>query len=669
MTRDAHVLEEHCNKLLIEQTMGLLKKMKNRILKKETLVKPSINNRREPSTIEQSLKKINKLHVNKQTSKSRVSLIQNYGEYSDINLAFAYVGENKIRVSDGFSYVSKSKSLTLEEWCSLEPISLQNKRSAILLKTINTPESKQLIRSYLLPVNDYNALEETKKVLLEINEWASMNYPLVVGIDEFSQLADLSSIDLLSFILSTTHLKYIFYHRGTNSMNFLNIPEPDRPEGKVCPKGYLPEDSKQHNFLNCMIELKNLLQQYDKINADIFKEALLTLQTENLHASSSVFREIELRSMNVYDNELKMFLLPNTSKYRMGFSMEGGGTYVSFDNNSRKFRTNEKYIMVSRDTQVMLNEELLDAVSKIDISRCKLPRIRWIDGVPGSGKTHLIVDKHRPMEDLILTQTRAAIKGVRSSIQEKHGNEFNSIINSNYRTVTSFLINGRHKKYKRVFIDEAVLMHAGFVGFVSELTGAEEVVLVGDSKQISYIERSGLPAVWKNISVFADPDSYQSVTNRCPMDVCCLLSNYYNDICTTNKIIRSIKPTITNGEPHNLGPQTLILTFTQSEKQMVLEAVKNKAPAGSLTILTIHEAQGLTFRDVILVRKNTKPLKIYNSVQHIIVALSRHTNSFRYLTVGEQDLMLSLTQKIQSVDYKDICNWHANNYKLKNNNG
>jgi hypothetical protein len=335
---------------------------------------------------------------------------------------------------------------------------------------------------------------------------------------------------------------------------------------------------------------------------------------------------------------------------------------VPFDEKEKRFVTNEKYILVSRNTQLMLNSELLENLRKIDIATCNMPTIRWMDGVPGCGKTHFILQKHIPGKDLILTQTRAGIREIREAVKNIHKNKYDNIINTDYRTVSSFIINGSYKKYDRVFIDEVVLMHAGFVGFVSELSNASEIIVLGDSKQIPYIERSKLITKWSHISVFCDPDSYQEVTRRCPIDVCYILSNYYKEIFTTNQTIRSIRPTISNGDFLQLEPETLILSFTQAEKKLLLQVLQNKIHK-SIKVHTIHEAQGLSYKNVVLVRINIKPLKIYDSIQHVIVAISRHTHSFRYITTGERDLMLSITQNIQLIEDSSISNWHSNKKK------
>jgi hypothetical protein len=66
------------------------------------------------------------------------------------------------------------------------------------------------------------------------------------------------------------------------------------------------------------------------------------------------------------------------------------------------------------------------------------------------------------------------------------------------------------------------------------------------------------------------------------------------------------------------------LVFTQNEKKELLKY--------GFDVNTIHEVQGMTFESVILVRLSAKQMTINDSVQHILVALTRHTKNFLYCT-------------------------------------
>ena len=94
--------------------------------------------------------------------------------------------------------------------------------------------------------------------------------------------------------------------------------------------------------------------------------------------------------------------------------------------------------------------------------------------------------------------------------------------------------------------------------------------------------------------------------------------------------------------PHVLSDDQ-VLTFTQAEKdEMRL--------IGHKYVNTIHEYQGKEAMTVRLVRLQSKPLPIYESLPHIIVALTRHTRNFIYSTINQDDKLVTLIKSNYGVD-------------------
>ncbi|GBP96899.1 hypothetical protein EVAR_84152_1 [Eumeta japonica] len=77
-------------------------------------------------------------------------------------------------------------------------------------------------------------------------------------------------------------------------------------------------------------------------------------------------------------------------------------------------------------------------------------------------------------------------------------------------------------------------------------------------------------------------------------------------------------------------PQTLYLAHTQAGKTE-LKAM-GCGQGKESRVLTIHEAQGLASKNVVIVRTASKKAEIYNSIQHAVVAITRHTENCIYLT-------------------------------------
>lgn len=46
--------------------------------------------------------------------------------------------------------------------------------------------------------------------------------------------------------------------------------------------------------------------------------------------------------------------------------------------------------------------------------------------------------------------------------------------------------------------------------------------------------------------------------------------------------------------------------------------------------MTIHEAQGQTFNEVIIMQSRSENLQIHDSVPHVVVAVTGHTNTCVY---------------------------------------
>lgn len=133
----------------------------------------------------------------------------------------------------------------------------------------------------------------------------------------------------------------------------------------------------------------------------------------------------------------------------------------------------------------------------LDLAQYVLPRIVLVNGVPGCGKTYYILKKMKvgtgDDADLALFATReGAIDFRRRLVADKDRNLTGREpwLNQCIKTVHSFIINGDHgRKYARVFVDEALMMHAGEILISVALAGAEVVEILGDTNQIKFINR------------------------------------------------------------------------------------------------------------------------------------------------------------------------------------
>ena len=59
---------------------------------------------------------------------------------------------------------------------------------------------------------------------------------------------------------------------------------------------------------------------------------------------------------------------------------------------------------------------------------------------------------------------------------------------------------------------------------------------------------------------------------------------------------------------------------------------------------TIHEVQGKTFDHVVLVRLNRENMRIYRSLPHILVGMTRHIDTFVYYS-ATNDIITNAIEK------------------------
>ena len=106
----------------------------------------------------------------------------------------------------------------------------------------------------------------------------------------------------------------------------------------------------------------------------------------------------------------------------------------------------------------------------------------------------------------------------------------------NVRTVDSFLMNyGRGPcQYKRLFLDEGLMLHPGCVNFLVGMSLCSEAFVYGDIQQIPYINRVATFPYPKHLSQLeVDAVETRRTTLRCPADI-----NYYRDWETDRKSTR-----------------------------------------------------------------------------------------------------------------------------------
>ncbi|GBP68194.1 hypothetical protein EVAR_23345_1 [Eumeta japonica] len=323
-------------------------------------------------------------------------------------------------------------------------------------------------------------------------------------------------------------------------------------------------------------------------------------------------------------------------------------------------------VVMTRDTKVALEERILRTMKKLskendqDYSETftdwETPKITWINGVPGCGKTTWIVQEFDNKRDCIVTATIEAAEDLKRKLANRIGAEATTRV----RTMASVLVNGfKEHTHNRLLIDEAMMNHFGAIITAALLAKAKELLLIGDINQIPHIDRHNVfPMSYEKPNAVAKVSRELLRSYRNPMDVAYALNEIYSGIYSTQEGTRSL--TMDGYDINKLSislPQTLYLAHTQAGKTE-LKAM-GCGQGKESRVLTIHEAQGLASKNVVIVRTASKKAEIYNSIQHAVVAITRHTENCIYLTVNCSDAIGRLIQRANNATSERIIEYNA----------
>lgn len=190
------------------------------------------------------------------------------------------------------------------------------------------------------------------------------------------------------------------------------------------------------------------------------------------------------------------------------------------------------------------------------------------------------------------------------------------------------------------------MIHAGEILLCAKKVNAKTVKLIGDTQQIPYINRLPQYEVKNHDpNKFTICDEVLSVSYRCTQSTTLLLSQFYDQgMLVTSNVNNEMKRILFRNlqSIEFQEKDNVYLTFKQAEKDEISKHCKLNN--FNIKIFTIHEYQGQQEKHVSVIRMMNRTEAIYDSKPHIIVALSRHTNSFTYYTPVSDDVLSKLVQ-------------------------
>jgi len=255
-----------------------------------------------------------------------------------------------------------------------------------------------------------------------------------------------------------------------------------------------------------------------------------------------------------------------------------------------------------------------------------MPRINAVFGVPGAGKSRKITRSYKG-GDLVVSTTKSATESLaKHLVSPRYRKLQSSNVRSYVRTVDSYIMHGRTTA-NMLHFDEALMCHFADVLAVAYKCKAKVVCLYGDPMQLRFIQRT---ATFGNLlwAWYLRPVDVvlMSVSDRIPPSAAAMLANFYNGrLYALSEEDDKPKKIVCGYNAIPKSDTVQYITMYQEDKKILLGA-------GFKNVITSGEAQGETYEHVALVQVDKSRVPLFNSVPHVIVALSRHTKSFVFYT-------------------------------------
>ncbi|XP_050563633.1 uncharacterized protein LOC126913011 [Spodoptera frugiperda] len=449
-------------------------------------------------------------------------------------------------------------------------------------------------------------------------------------------------------------------------------PTPTRADkGQVSPPILALNSGVTDHVKSAFLEYVAVVRATREVNLATCKKIMQTFRRE----TEGLLRVLlEEAGAAVYDNSRSIVIKGEMEgSYMAAFSESCGFVYLDTAETDRlgkiKFSAPEDDPMVvtAKCTKVMLEDRILAMAQTIlenqDIQASSgswvVPNIRWVNGVPGCGKTTWVVKNFDGERDVVATTTTEAAKDLREKLARRLGDK----INTKVRTMASILANGfkNQEKCYRLTVDEALMNHFGSIVMAAKLSGASELVLIGDINQLPFLDRENLFQLrYTRPDLVAGITQELLCTHRNPMDVAYTLSDIYSGIYASKSSLSQVHSLSVRGytgaQIQATAKNTLFLVHTQEEKTSLVN--KGYGSGEGSRLMTIHEAQGLTCDSVIIINTKSRRLQVHNSVSHAVVAVSRHTNSCVYYSDDAEDAIGRFAKKAMDAPTKTVVDYN-----------
>lgn len=194
----------------------------------------------------------------------------------------------------------------------------------------------------------------------------------------------------------------------------------------------------------------------------------------------------------------------------MSYALASNRTFVRFDTTTKSWDTRDLpsnvYLgVVCRDTEVLLDTQILETYKDFEVKPVDLPVFFWLDGVAGCGKTQIICRTYVHGRDMVLAASTATVEEIRNRLirdVQLTGEKLKNFVDDVQFTVRTdasatlmkrislSFTKGKRFVPERLFIDEATMEHGGQLVLAAVQCKPKTVILLGDRRQIPFHDRT-----------------------------------------------------------------------------------------------------------------------------------------------------------------------------------
>ncbi|UUV42176.1 MAG: ORF1 [Kustavi negevirus] len=546
------------------------------------------------------------------------------------------------------------------------------KLSKLELYDVVVPPSCAVVTEYSDVNPDvYIQLFDTPLISEELTDYIVYDQPMLrVDLSTVKYRSAMSNLSFIATKLATFKLRVVIDTTGLNDVETVRkIQSHVKSEFKnhelILVSQHMDCAYPIHLYEKSIIEYSAYHSSVRASNTNNYRFLYLELEHNNFQVTHSFKANVAVSTQNIsiLMGSNYLFRHPNCKgEYTHAYDGEAA-EFVPFEKCANQ---PAKFFLVGDYTHLMFDPQMVEAVSKVNISALQDVQFVLVQGVAGHGKTREIVERHKPSlrmgnnGDLVVAPTKAGISVLTERTLAYHRLDVNNLDTKCYRTVTSYLLNQKTtKKFNTVYVDEAIMMHVAQVLAVAYYSGAKTVYMYGDTAQIPAHSALGdFKLRYHSPQSLFTAKAIRNKSYRIPADVAAGLDPEYRKchsqfgqdigVKTASVVSRSLNIVRINDVSqmknyYNEDVKYLTFTHTTCSELNKLDSKFNPS--------TVAAYQGSEHPNIAIVRTSVSEAdNIYNNANLCVTALTRHTKSLTYYTMCDKDDYLS-----KVIKYANSC--------------